>query len=54
MDIPNFLAICVRRLSLLAGLLDDIQYSYRAVVDKFSLVVQNLFVRVKGSIWVRL
>ena len=43
---------------LLTGLLEKILYPYRAVVDKFLLVVQHLQVHVKGSIrecrfWIR-
>ena len=36
--------------SLPAGLFDYIQFLYRAVVDKFLFVGQQLHVRVKGSI----
>ena len=35
---------------LLAGLLDDILYSYRTVVHKFLLVIQHFLIYVKGSI----
>ena len=35
--------------SLLVGLLEYILYSYRAVVDKFLMVVQHPHVHVKGS-----
>ena len=46
------------RPSLPVSLLDYILSPYRAVVDKFLLVVQYLYVRVKGStgercLWVR-
>ena len=44
------LAICLYHPSLPVGLLDYIQFPYRAIVHKFLLVVQQLHVRVKGGI----
>ena len=51
-DFPNSLSLTIRlhHPSLLAALLDYILCPYRAVDDMFSLVVQYLHIRVKGSI----
>ena len=50
MDFPDSLAIRFCHPLLPAGLLDDNLCPYRAVVDKFLLVVQHLHVHVKRPI----